>query len=276
MHPLFLRIGPIELRWYGVLIAIGFLAAVWLATRRARKGGFDPDLVPALSFWIMLGAFAMARAFYVIQNWKEYAAHPVEILRIDHGGIVYYGGLIGGTLATIVYARVRKMNFFQLADLMMPSLALAHAFGRLGCFMNGCCYGAACALSWGVEFPASTVAAWGPDAPVGAVHPTQLYEAAFLFYLCVSLMLIDRTKRFEGQTFASYALLYSLFRFIVEFWRGDVPRMEGLTIAQWISIVIFLASWWWLARKRKQWAATRRDQLLDEVEKLKADSRQSG
>lgn len=276
MHPLFLRMGPLELRWYGVLIAIGFLAAVWLATRRAGRAGFDPDLVPSLSFWIMIGAFAMARALYVILNWREYAAHPIEIIRIDHGGIVYYGGLIGGTLATIVYAKVRRMDFFQLADLMMPSLALAHGFGRLGCFMNGCCYGKACTLPWGVEFPASTVAGWGLGAPVGAVHPTQLYEAAFLFYLCVSLMFIDRTKKFNGQTFASYGLLYSLFRFIVEFWRGDVPRMEGLTIAQWISIAIFLGCWWWLTRKRKQWAASRVAQIRAEAEKLKADSRQTG
>jgi len=270
MHPLFVKVGPLEIRWYGLLIAVGFLAAVWLASRRAKKQGFDPELVPNLSFWIMLGGFGMARLTYVALNWHEYSSNLVEIVRIDRGGIVYYGGFIGGVLATYLFARFRKMSFWQLADLMTPSLVLAHAFGRVGCFMNGCCYGKACSWPWGVEYPVTTVVTWGLGAPTGPVHPTQLYEAAFLLYLCVALLFIDRTKKFQGQTLASYGLLYSLFRFTIEYWRGDVPRYSSLTVAQWTSIAIFFASWWWLTRQRKRWAAARRAALLGEVEKLKA------
>ena len=272
MHPLFFKIGPLEIRWYGVMIAIGFLAAVGLASKRVKMAGLEPEVVPNLSFWIMVGGFAAARAFYVIQNWRDYASHPVEILRIDHGGIVYFGGLIGGTLATILYARFRKLDFWKLADLMTPSLVLAHAFGRVGCFLNGCCYGAACTLPWGVEYPFTTVAGWGPGAPIGPVHPTQLYEAAFLFYLCAALIFIDWSKKFQGQTLASYGLLYSIFRFIIEFWRGDVPRHVHLTVAQWISLMIFTVSWWWLTQRRKACAAARRAALLSEVQKLKEQS----
>lgn len=270
MNPVFWKVGSLEIRWYGIMIAIGFLAAVGLAVKRAKKTGFDAELVPNLSFWIILGGFTMARALYVILNWQNYVSHPIEIIRIDHGGIVYYGGLVGGALATFLYARRRKISFWRLADLMTPSLVLAHAFGRVGCFINGCCYGRACSLPWGVEYAITTVVGWGPGAPIGPVHPTQLYEAAFLFYLCVALIFIDATKKFQGQTLASYGLLYSMFRFCVEFWRGDVPRFSNLTVAQWFSLLIFFTSWWWLTRQRKRWAAARRAALMSEVEKLKA------
>jgi phosphatidylglycerol:prolipoprotein diacylglycerol transferase len=188
---------------------------------------------------------------------------------IHRGGIVFYGGFVGGVLGAWIYARIKKLDFWKLADLLAPSLVLAHAFGRLGCFMNGCCYGKSCSLPWGVEFPAGTVADWGPGAPLGPVHPTQLYEAAFLFYFSFALMIIDRGKKFEGQTVASYGLIYALFRFIVEFWRGDVPRYNSLTASQWLSIVIFGACWWWLTRQRKRWAMAKREEILVQVEQLK-------
>lgn len=276
MHPIFLKLGPLEIRWYGVLIAIGFLAAIGLASKRVKGTGLDPEVVPSVGFWMMAGGFAMARVFYVVQNWREYAAHPIEIIRIDHGGIVYYGGLIGGVLATIIFARVRKMNFWQIADLMTPSLVLAHAFGRLGCFMNGCCYGTACNHFWGVQFPVTTVADWGPGAPYGPVHPTQLYEAAFLFYFCVALIFIDRLKKFQGQTFSTYAMIYSMFRFTVEFWRGDVPRFSHLTSAQWLSLFIFFVAWWWLARNRKLWALARRAERLSQINNVQGLKKDSG
>jgi phosphatidylglycerol:prolipoprotein diacylglycerol transferase len=105
--------------------------------------------------------------------------------------------------------------------------------------------------------------------PWGPVHPTQLYESAFLFYLSFALTIIDRGKKFEGQTLASYGLIYALFRFIVEFWRGDVPRYNHLTVAQWTSVVLFPLCWWWLTRQRKRWAMAKREEILAQVEQLK-------
>ena len=266
MHPIFLRIGTFEIRWYGVMVAIGFLVAVWVGNKRAKKAGFAPDIIPNLCFWIILAAFVGARAVYVALNWREYSGHPLEMLRIDHGGIVFYGGLAGGVLAALAYSRIKNQDFFLIADVLSPSLALAHAFGRIGCFFNSCCYGKSCSLPWGVEFPLDSLPAQA--GLFGPLHPTQLYESVFLFYLCFALMLIDSMKKFRGQTFASYGLLYSLFRFTIEFWRGDVPRvLLQLTVAQWSSLLIFGVSWWWLTRQRKRWAVAKRAEAIARLSK---------
>jgi phosphatidylglycerol:prolipoprotein diacylglycerol transferase len=171
MHRIFLKIGEFEIRWFGVLIAIGFAAAVWLASRRAPKAGLTSAIAQEACFWVVLSGFAMARMFYVVLNWDEFAQRPYEVFYIQRGGIVFYGGLVGGVLGAMIYSRVKNLDFWKLADLLAPSLVLAHAFGRLGCFMNGCCYGRGCSLPWGVEFPPATVADWGPSAPLGPCPP---------------------------------------------------------------------------------------------------------
>lgn len=276
MHRIFLRLGDFEIRWFGVLIAMGFAAAVWLAAKRAPKAGLTAAIAQEICFWVVLGGFAMARILYVVLNWDQFAARPIEALYIQRGGIVFYGGFVGGLLAAWIYARVKRLDFWKIADLLTPSLALAHAFGRLGCFMNGCCYGKSCALPWGVEFPAETVADWGPGAPVGPVHPTQLYEAFFLFYFSFALTIIDRGKKFQGQTLASYGMIYALFRFFVEFWRGDVPRYNHLTVSQWIAIFFFGLCWWWLTRKRTIWARAQGEAIRAEIHRLQAEDSDAG
>ncbi|MBV9463187.1 MAG: prolipoprotein diacylglyceryl transferase [Verrucomicrobiae bacterium] len=267
MHPIFLKIGSFEIRWYGVMAAIAFLVGLRWASRRGRSAGFHPDDIPNFCFFGLLFGILMARVFYVITYWdKEFSGRLSEIPRIDHGGIVFYGGAIGGLLTAIVFCRIKKIPFLKFADVLAPPFALAHAFGRIGCFMNGCCFGKPTTMPWGVEYPIES-------GIFGHVHPTQLYEATFLLYLAFALMLIDRTKKFPGQTFASYGLLYSIWRFIVEYWRGDIPHDHfGLTNAQCVSIVIFFAAWVWLTRQRKAWARLRRDQILGEIDQLRASS----
>ena len=159
--------------WYGILVAFGFVVGLWAASRRGSRRQILPDTIMDLGPWLLLGAIAGARVFYVISYWPEdFAGHPFyEVFMIQHGGLVYYGGLIGASLACIIFARLKKLRLWNLADVLAPSIALGSFFGRWGCLMNGCCYGQPTTLPWGIQFPKDH--ATYPDY----VHPTEIYDA---------------------------------------------------------------------------------------------------
>ena len=250
MHPIAFQFGPFTIYWYGILTAVGFLVAFWTATRRAPAGGLTVDAVSGLAPWLIVGAIAGARALYVITFWRqEFAGQPwVEIFKI-RSGLVYYGGLAGASLATILYARVNRVPLWKLADVIAPGIPLGHAFGRIGCLMTGCCHGRACEWPWAVHFPRE-------HATGGAgVHPTQLYESALNFALFAALAWFFPRRKFSGHVFAVYLLAYAVLRGIVESFRGDYAaeqyRLGVLTPAQLVSIGIFCAGatlWLWLRR----------------------------
>jgi phosphatidylglycerol:prolipoprotein diacylglycerol transferase len=254
VHPIAFQLGSFTIHWYGVMIALAFLAGLWTATRRARRENISGEKIADIVFWLMVGAILGARAVYVATYWKdEFASQPFpEIFMIQHGGLVYYGGLIGSTLAGIIYIRWKKLPLWKTSDVLAPSIALGNVFGRIGCLLNGCCYGRACSLPWAIRFPNQS-APWlqhfqqglvGKGDPSLPVHPTEIYDALLNLVLYLFLAWLFRHKKFNGQVFATYLIYYALFRFIVEYFRGDYPPdhiHNGLTSAQLVSVLVFVA-----------------------------------
>ena len=249
MHPVCFYLGPKPIYWFGVMMALAFLATVsvwnWLAPRTGRPAGYGSEL----GFWIMISGVVGARAAEVLTNWAHYAAHPAQIIRVDQGGLVYYGGFILACLAVIAFARRRRDPLWALADYAVVGLPLGHALGRVGCFINGCCYGLPTTLPWAVRFPDTHESHGVP------VHPTQLYEAAYnLLLFGVLLAFYLRRRPPAGRVFALYLLLYPPFRLLVEFIREEPRNGFGLTAAQMTSLPLLLAGlalWWFLGRRTR-------------------------
>lgn len=214
--------------WYGIFVALGFFAALMHWSWTARRVGMPKGFASDLAFVVMFGGLLGARALYVMADWSYFSANPAEIIRIDQGGLVFYGGFLAAALAVIVLARVRKIPVLKLGDFTVSALPLGHAFGRIGCLLNGCCYGATCDLPWAVN-------------TAGAMrHPVQAYEA--LFNLLLYLVLLNRLlkgKR-DGWIIAIYLIGYGAWRFTIEFWRGDerLPAAFGLDAAQNLSLAL--------------------------------------
>lgn len=243
MHPIAFNLGPVTVHWYGVLVALAFLAGLWTAARRAPRNGISGEQVADLVVpWLLVGGIVGARVLYVVTYWREsFADQPWwEVFMIQRGGLVYYGGLIGASLACIAFAAFKKLPLWKLADLLAPSIPLGYVFGRVGCLMNGCCYGRECDLPWAIRFPEGNPS----QPPTYLVHPTQLYDALLSLGLYLGLAWLYRRKHFDGQVFAFYLLCYAVTRSIVEAFRGDyneAHRHGGLTPAHLVSIGIFVA-----------------------------------
>ena len=241
MHPIAFNLGPITVHWFGICIALAFLAGLWTATRRAPRAGIPGELIADLVVpWLLLGGVLGARLLYIATYWREsFAGQPwTEVFMIQRGGLVYYGGLIGSSIAVILFARVKKLPLWILADVLAPSIALGSMFGRLGCLMNGCCYGRSCDLPWAIRFPESHSTQGLP------VHPTQLYDALLNLALYLGLEWLYRRRKFDGQIFALYLLCYAVARSIVEAFRGDyndAHQHHGFTPAHLLSLGIFVA-----------------------------------
>jgi phosphatidylglycerol:prolipoprotein diacylglycerol transferase len=239
VHPIAFHIGSLTIHWYGVMIALAFLFGFWTATLRARREKISGEKIADVTLWLMIGGILGARIVYVTTYWKEeFAGQPLsEIFMIQHGGLVYYGGLIGAIVAGAIYICWKKLPLWKTADVFAPSIALGSVFGRTGCLLNGCCYGRPTNLPWAIHFPA--------DHPTGGepVHPTEIYDGLLNFALYVFLAWLFRRKKFDGQIFATYLLCYAVTRSFVEYFRGDYTNLHyhlGLTPAQWIGVPIFV------------------------------------
>jgi phosphatidylglycerol:prolipoprotein diacylglycerol transferase len=259
VHPIAFQLGSITVTWYGVMVAVGFLVGLWTASRRALSSGIPSEKVLDIGPWLIVGTVLGARALYVLSYWNEqFAGRPItEIFMVWRGGLVYYGGLIGASLAGILYARLKALPLWKLADVLAPSVALGSVFGRIGCLLNGCCYGRECDLPWAIHFPA------GHQTYPHGVHPTEEYDSLLNFLLYLLLAWLYRRKKFDGEIFAAYLIGYALFRSFVEMFRGDYPQhyLGGwATPAQLVSIGILalgVVLWFVLARFRPQAAAGR-------------------
>ena len=250
MHKIAFQLGSFTIYWYGILVALGFLAGLWTASRRALYDGIRGEAIVDLGPWLILGAIIGARGLFVISYWREdFAGKPLwQMLNIRGGGLVFYGGLIGASLACFLYVRLKSLPLWKITDILAPSIALGHAFGRIGCLMNGCCYGRVCNLPWAIQFP------YGHETYPNQLHPTQIYESLLNLGLYTFLAWRFRRKRFQGEIFASYLLGYAVLRALVEMFRGDYTThyLGGhVTPAQMLSAPIFAAGaflWWSLSR----------------------------
>jgi len=249
VHPIAFHLGSLTIHSYGVMVAVAFLAGLWTVTLRAR---LDPALrnsgenIADVTLCLMAGAILGARIAYVTTYWKEqFAGEPLtEIFAIWHGGLVYYGGLIGAAIAGYIYIRWKKMPLWKTADVLAPSIALGSMFGRIGCLLNGCCFGRPTDLPWAITFTnplAHDLSGTPTNVPL---HPTEIYDALLNLGLYVFLAWLFRHKKFNGQIFATYLVGYAITRSITEYFRGDYTNLHyhfGLTPAQWVGVPIFIA-----------------------------------
>jgi phosphatidylglycerol:prolipoprotein diacylglycerol transferase len=242
VHPVAFEIGGFAIHWYGVFLAVGVVLGVWTASRRCVWDKIQPTVILDLAPWLVGGVIVGARTLYVLTYWKsQFAGQPFwHILNLRSGGLVFYGGLIGAVIATYVYLRVKKQPVWKVADALAPSIALGHAFGRIGCLMYGCCYGRACDLPWAIQFP--------PDHPTfpNHVHPTQIYESLLNVSLYLALAWFYRRKRYDGHVFGIYLVSYAIIRSFVELFRGDYPASQyhfggWVSPGQFVSVGILLA-----------------------------------
>ena len=247
MAPIFFQLGPFTLYSYGIMMAVAFGLSTWLAVRDARRlpagaAVLAPEMVVDATCAALFGGIAGARLFYVALHAGEFAHAPLEIVAIWHGGLVWYGGFLGGALGGWLYTRSRRLPFLRAFDQLSPYVALGHALGRVGCFLNGCCYGAPSDAWCAVRFPNLPEPVW----------PTQLFEALGLFFLYRWLRWGQAHGALQrpGLTAGQYLLGYAALRFGLEFLRGDqTVAWEGMTLQQLVSVGLFAAGLL-LARRR--------------------------
>lgn len=221
MFPTLLEIGAFHLRTFGVLLAVSFLLGAVLALHRGKQQGMDEEFLLRLFWWILLSAVIGSRLYFILVHPEEFE-RPVDALRIWGGGMVLYGGLLAAILTSWWYCRRRGVRFLVVADVCAPSLALGEGLSRLGCFFNGCCFGRACDLPFGVHYPAE---AW-PSVLLGAgasVHPSPLYLSAGAFLILAVLLGIEPRLRRAGQLLGVYLVLAGILRFLVDLTRYYEP-----------------------------------------------------
>ncbi len=235
MHPILLKLGPFTIYSYGVIVALGFATATFLIYKKAGRFGIDKNKILDLVIIILVAGVIGARIIYISMNLGYYLRTPLEIIDLSKGGLVWYGGFILGLFAMFWYVVRNNIDFWNIADLIAPYLALAHALGRIGCFLNGCCYGIEVAPGYpiAVQFPGEHVFRC----------PTEIYSSITLLLIFIILRIWQEKRHFSGEVSLAYGVLYSLKRFCIEFLRGDNPKVLcGLTMSQVISLVILVVS----------------------------------
>lgn len=240
MHPTIVDIGPLPLHSYGLLLALSFFFGILLAARRAPSRGLNADLVYDTSLVIVFAAIIGARFLYVVFHLQDMHSW-VDVIAVWGGGLTMYGGVLGALAASWIYLRRRHVAFLRMADVVAPSLALGLGVTRVGCFLNGCCYGKPTTSIFGVQFP--------PDSFVSglfggaAVHPTQVYSSLTGFTIMAFLLLVDRRPLPRGRLFALWLILDAAGRFVLDFFRyyeANVYVAGGLTVNQIIAIGLML------------------------------------
>ncbi|MCX7598169.1 MAG: prolipoprotein diacylglyceryl transferase [Armatimonadetes bacterium] len=232
-----------DIKSYGAMLVLGFVAATLWAIRDGTRRGHQPAIFLDLAIYVLVGAVVGARLAYVALDWHAYEAHPEAVLALWQGGLSFHGGVAGALLTGAIFCWRYRKPFWEMADIVAPGVALGYSFGRVGCFLNGCCYGVPTHLPWGVRFP---TAAFLDGRPINEpVHPTQLYGAAASLVIFGLLLLARRYLRVRGHVFALYIALYSIYRFLVEFLRHGVtgaplPDLPILTVGQVVSAALFL------------------------------------
>lgn len=241
--PIIFQLGPLTIRWYGLLIASAVLIGVSLSQFLAKRRQVNPDLIADLAIWLVLGAIPVARLYYVIFQWPEYAQNPADIVAIWKGGIAIHGALLGGLIATLIFARLQKISFWQLVDLIAPSLILGQAIGRWGNFFNSEAYGGPTDLPWKLYIPPQNRYILPPEfQQFEYFHPTFLYESLWnllVFGLLMFLFFRERQEKIRwpvGMLFLTYVVAYSTGRFWIEGLRTDSLMLGPVRIAQLVSL----------------------------------------
>jgi len=236
INPTILQLGPLEIRWYGLMYVLAFFVTYYYIKSAIKNGKLnitDKELDNWLGLCVVLMILG-ARLFYAIfYNPTYFISAPWKILFVWEGGLSFHGGFLGIAAATVWFARKKEIPFLRLADVLCVPTALGNAFGRIGNFINGELYGIATSLPWGVVFQGAE----------GARHPTQLYEAAYNVVIFGILYSLRNKKWKDGTLFGIFMILYGIFRFSVEFIK-DLPMYGPLTMGQWLTLPVFLIGIW--------------------------------
>ncbi len=242
------QIGNITIYWYGICVAISVLVGFFIIQYRAIKFKIDSDHVSDLCFYAILGGILGARFLYVVLNFQDYSDNLFEIVRIDHGGLVFYGGFIGACAAVTWYIKRKKLDFWTIADLFALALPPGQAIGRLGCLINGCCFGASTKNWFSIKYPTdsiifSTQVHKHEISPYATeclpVIPTQITQSLINILIWFILIFSAKKVKHKGQLFSLYLILYAIGRFTNEFYRGDyLTYYAGMTISQIVCLVL--------------------------------------
>jgi len=246
------KIGSFSLHTYGLMLAVGFLTGIYITAARAKKAGEDPALIWDLSVWVIVSGIGGARLLYVILNFDEFRGNLLSIVNpvqadgtLGIGGLVFIGGLILAMTVTVLYLRHKKKSLLKILDICMPGAAFGMAIGRIGCFLNGCCYGLPTKAAWGIRFPLDCPAGYYEAAMhADKLHPAQLYMVAGSLITAILLLLLERYKKFDGHLLLIYVMFYAVDRSTVDLFRY-YPRSElhhGFTHNQIILCIAFVIS----------------------------------
>jgi phosphatidylglycerol:prolipoprotein diacylglycerol transferase len=241
MHPIICTIGPLTIFSYGLMLALAYIIATALMLQQAKKSNIEQDFIFNLSFFSFICGVLGARLFYVIENISYYLQNPFEIVMLQRGGLSWFGGLIAGVSFAVIYLKKKEMPVYKIFDLIAPFAALAHGIGRIGCLLNGCCFGKV--SDFGIYSPSRDF----------ILVPTQLYSSLLLILIFVILRFLQERPHKDGEIFFTYLLLYSAKRFFIEFWRDDNGRiLLGLSLFQILSIALFILAVLKLASIKKK------------------------
>jgi phosphatidylglycerol---prolipoprotein diacylglyceryl transferase len=271
MYPVLFRIGNFEITSFGLMMFLSFVGGSWILGKMLKKYGFSSDLAWDMLAWIAIGGILGAKVYYLALHWQDVAANPLREI-LSRGGLVWYGGLIGGVTAYYLQIRKRKLPVAVMYDATAPALLFAYAIGRMGCFLVGDDYGVSTNAWYGIAFPegsppstAGNLREFGdaipasiPDSTVMRVHPTQLYEVGLALILFAIVWQMGKKRLRPGQLFAIYMGLYAVERFIIEFVRAKSDRIVvGLTTSQGMSILLLGAAvaLWMRQRSQPVWSA---------------------
>ncbi|MCE9559240.1 MAG: prolipoprotein diacylglyceryl transferase [Armatimonadetes bacterium] len=235
MHPVLFTVGSVPIRSFGLMLVIGFMVAIALATKRTRQFGGDPDRIWDLSFYLIIAGVLGARLLYLAQEYKYYQTHTSELFSIQFAGLTSFGGLIGGGIALFIWCRKNQWPLVRALDIFGIPVLIAHAIGRVGCLLNGCCFGHQTS-GFGVHV----------EGLPGLYVPAQIYDSGMVLVAVAAILAMEKRGMLKsGQSFSLAMMGYSLSRFIYEYWRmgsssttiGNLP----ITEAQVFSALMFLA-----------------------------------
>jgi len=237
INPILFSIGSFEVRWYGVMIVVAVIAAIGISLLEARRKNFSQDAIWDIGLWMVIGGIIGARLLHVIDKWDYYIVHPDQLL--NFAGLAVWGAVLGAAVALLIYCSVRRISFWKLGDIVAPGAIMAQAIGRIGCMINGCCYGDTCTLPISVVYrnPSSY-------APQGVpLYPTQEFHLLWNLLGFAILWLLRKRIKTEGVLFLIWLIFFAVGDFAIRYFRGDTsPFMFGLPEAQVVDIAVFIAA----------------------------------
>lgn len=228
MNPVAFEIFGLSIRWYGILLSAGIMVGIFLAYNEAKKLGRNPEYIIDLALWCVPAAVIGARIYYVLLEWDYYNGDIMRMINIREGGLAIHGALIAAVFSGYIFTKVKKISFWETADIVAPSIIIGQAIGRWGNFMNNEAHGGPTSLPWGIIVDGIRV------------HPTFLYESLWNLGVFLILIFYRKKKKADGEVFLLYGILYSLGRFWIEGLRTDSLMFFGMRAAQLISIAIII------------------------------------